>query len=112
LRRAPAGSAQGFDQPEERLVAFGEVGDLDRPAVLVRIDVEVEIAGPAHVASEIIIPDPLEVGRQRRVLAGPGDEQVATVLEKLGDQRLIVPALPHTGEAFIGRKRQRRRPHR
>ena len=69
LRRAPPRHAQRLDQPKQRLVTLGEITGLCRPIVLLRVDVEMEIARPAHIAGQVIVPDALQVRRQRRVLA-------------------------------------------
>ena len=59
FRRSLACYAKTVDQGEERHLAFGEIRDFCSPVILLRIDVEMEVIGPAHAARQAVVPDTL-----------------------------------------------------
>jgi len=65
--RLPASLPDPVHQVEEGLVALRQVRDLRRPVVHLDVDVRVVIDVPG--AGDVLVPDPLQVGRQR---ARPG----------------------------------------
>ena len=106
-RRPPPRLAQRLDQAEERLVALGEVADFSDPIILLGVDIEMKIAGPTHVAREVVVPETLQVGWERGVLARPRDEQVTTVLKEERGQRGIVLTLADSFQPLSGGERHR-----
>jgi len=101
LRRRPAVGGHAVDEVEERLVALRKVADLGRPVVHLRVDVDGVLALPGR--DEALVPDPLEIGRQRPWAAG-GDKQVAAELEVEGHQRGVLGALLHPLQPLVGRQ--------
>ena len=87
LGRLAAGDGHVVDQVEQRLVALGEVGHLHRPVVHLGVDVDGLLAVPGRL--ELIVPDPLQVGRLAARPAA-GDQQVAAELEVEGRQLRVV----------------------
>ena len=56
-------SCQRFYISEQRSITFGEITHVGSPVILLRIDIQVIIAGPGHIARQIIVPYPLQVSR-------------------------------------------------
>ena len=97
--------ANSVEEVEERLVALWETADLGRPVVHLGVDVDRELAVPCRDVH--LVPDPLEVRRQRSRSAGT-EKQVAPVLEEQGEQSRVVAARSDPLEARLGRERGRR----
>ncbi len=87
--------AQILDEVEERGVALGQVGDLGRPVVHLRVDVDRVVRAPRR--PDHVVPDALEIGRDG-VRPRAGDEQIAAILEEQAHQRgiLIGGVVPNT----------------
>ncbi len=103
-RGGAARCAHHVDEREERRLALREVAHLGGPVVLLRVDVEVEVVGPAHAAGEPVVPDALQCERQWRVGARAGDGQVAPVLKEEREQFRIVCAILKRLAARVGRQ--------
>ena len=73
---------QRLDETKQRLAAFAKIGDFRWPVILLGVDVEMIIASPAHVGCQAIVPEALQVHRQRRIFPRAGHDQVAPVLEE------------------------------
>ena len=80
---------------EERGVALGQVGDLRRPVVHLRVDVDRVVRAPRR--PDHVVPDALEISRDG-VRLRASDEQIAPVLEEQAHQRgiLIGGIVPNT----------------
>ena len=79
-------AGQVGDVGEQRGIALGQVADVGQPIVLFRIDIQMVIACPTHVASQVIIEETLQGNGQRRVFTRRSNGQVTTVLEEQGLQ--------------------------
>ena len=91
------GSAVGkhADIAEQRLVAFGQVGAVGSPVVLLYVYVEMIVARPWHVACPVVIPYSLQVSTQRHAARTRRRyEHVASVLKEEGvEHRVGCPCL-------------------
>ena len=96
--------AHPVEEVEERLVTLRQRADLHRPVVHLGIDVDRELAVPPRDVH--LVPDPLEVGRQRPRSARP-EQQVAAELEELGEQIGVVAAGPDPLQSSVGRQQGR-----
>ena len=67
---------------KQRCVALAEVRNIGAPVVLLDVDVQVVVARPRHVASQVVVPDALQVGGQGRIFARRADLHVASILEE------------------------------
>ena len=102
LGRLGARHAQAIDEVEELVVALGEIRDLRRPVVHLEVDVDRELAVPGRLVA--LVPDPLEICRQRP-RATRSEEQVAPELEVELGQAGIIGARLDALEAGVRRKR-------
>ena len=84
LRGRPARSRRHPRSGRRAARALGEVRDLGRPVVHLGVDVDRVLAVPGGL--ELLVPDPLQVGRLAPGAAA-GDQQVAAELEEEGGQR-------------------------
>ena len=75
---------------KQRSITLGQVADIGQPIVLFRVDIQMIIARPTHVASQVIIEETLQSNGQRRVFTRRSNGQVTTVLEKQGLQAGIL----------------------
>ncbi|MNC41300.1 hypothetical protein D3C75_900590 [compost metagenome] len=101
----PACLRQFLNVRHQRKMAVTEADDLSRVIIHLRIHIEMIIAAPAHPAGFTVIPDALQMQRQRRIGAGAGDHQIPAVLQEQSIQ-LRVPAfaLPQLTHPFIRRQ--------
>jgi len=97
-----ARNTQLIDEVEHRRLTFGEIRHFGEPVVLLRVDVEVEVVGPAHAGGQPVIPDSLQRQRQRGVGARTSDRQVTAVLEEKRGQARVGFAGPHSLAPLIG----------
>ncbi len=106
LGRLGAGDRGVFEHVEQRLVAFGQIADLGRPIIHLRIDVDRVLASPRR--RYVFIPDRLEIGRLAAGAAA-GYQGVAAELEAEGFQvridrtqsRADGGAVPRTAARFL-----------
>ena len=82
--------AEPVEQVEERLVTLRQVRDLGRPVVHLRVDVDRELAVPRRDVA--VVPDPLQVRRQRPG-AARAEQQVAPELEDEREQAGVVASV-------------------
>lgn len=61
----PARFAQLVDQSEERSLRLGEVADFREPVVLLGVNVQVKVVGPAHAGCKTVVPNSLKCQRKR-----------------------------------------------
>ena len=83
---------------EDWFVGLAEVGDLGRPVVHLKIDVEVIVVVPGSL--DVWVPKALQVGRVA-VGAGTGDQQVTSVVEDQCVQAWVTVLFSQAGETLI-----------
>ena len=73
-----AGLGEVLDQPEQGLVAFGQIADLGGPVIHLQVDVDGVFAAPGR--QECLVPDALEIGRLAADAAA-GGQNISAELE-------------------------------
>src|SRR5262245_42200050 len=86
------------DEIEQRLVKLGEVGDLRRPVIHFRVDVDRVLAVPGWL--EFLIPNALKI-RGHRTRSTAGDQQIPAELKVQSLERGIGCTLLHTPQALV-----------